>query len=117
MFGARDYEKLCRLQCYEKKVDKLPNWREKFFWVDAAVFPHPFFFHTRDSLVRDVRPSQALYSAEDAALVNAQRIPIRSYPEEFLVHMGISRNYFAPATEVPIFLAPNGAGGCWSLFL
>ena len=112
-FAKRPKDKdVGELQCYKKKVDKLPNWREKFFWVDATFFPHPFFFHTRDTLPRDVRPDQALYSADDAALINAHRIPIRTYPEEFLVHMGISRNYFAPDHEVPTFLAENGAGGC-----
>ena len=102
------------LQCYEKKVDKLPNWREKFFWVDAAVFPHQFFFHTRDTLGRDERPPETWYNAEHAAYINHNRIPIKSYPEEFLVLMGISRNYFAPEVEVPTFLSADGEGGCSS---
>ena len=100
------------LQCFEKNIDKLPHWREKFFWLDDAFFPHHFFFHTRDTLPRDARPDPSLYSAEDAALINGHRIPIRTYPEEFLVFMGISRNYYATEHEVPTFLDANGAGAC-----
>ena len=53
---------------------------------------------------------------EDANTINANRIPLRAYPEEFLVHMGISHNYFGSPVEVPTFLDENSRGGCSSYF-
>jgi hypothetical protein len=103
-----------RLQCYTDKVDSLRNWRENFFWVDDMVFPSPFEFYTQRTLPRDERPVPGSYSAEDADTIDANRLPINSYPEEFLVHMGLSRNYFHGSDEVPTFLDENGRGGCLS---
>ena len=51
---------------------------------------------------------------DDVETINANCIPIKSYPEEFLVHMGISRNFFQGADEVPTFLDETGRGGCLS---
>ena len=102
------------LQCYTVKVDSLRNWRENFFWVDDVVFPSPFEFYTQGTLPRDERPVPGSYSAEDADTIDSNRIPINSYPEEFLVHVGLSRNYFYGAEEVPTFIDENGQGGCLS---
>ena len=50
---------------------------------------------------------------EDAEIVNENRIPINPYLEEFLVHMGMSRNYFGGNDEVPTFLDGSGrVGAC-----
>ena len=103
-----------RLQCYTEKLDALRNWREKFFWVDETFFPWDFEFYTQGSLPKDERPNPGTYSADDAETINANRIPINSYPEEFLVHMGISRNYFQGPDEVPTFLDEDNRGGCLS---
>ena len=103
-----------RLQCYEEKVDSLRHWREYFFWVDDVVFPSRFEFYTQRSLPRDERPIPGSYSAADADIIDSNRIPINSYPEEFLVHMGLSRNYFDGADEVPTFIDENSQGGCSS---
>jgi hypothetical protein len=97
-------------------LDALRSWREKFFWVDNVVFPWTFEFYTQVLLPRDERPPLGTYSVEDAETINANRIPINSYPEEFLVHMGISRNYFQGPDEVPTFLDESNQGGC-SFFL
>ena len=106
-----------RLQCYTEKLDTLRNWKEKFFWVDKAFFPWEFEFYTQGSLPKDERPLPGLYNVADADTINTNRIPISAYPEEFLVHMGISRNYFQPETEVPTFLYEDGRGGCLSFIL
>ena len=98
------------LQCYKKKVDKLPRWREKFFWVDDAVFPHDFAFHTQASIGRDERPHDTWYNQDHALTINTNQLYIRPYPEAFLVHMGLSRNYFEPEECVPAFVAPDGSG-------
>ena len=102
-------------QCYTIKVDALRNWREKFFWVDDTVFPSDMDFYTQDTLPRDERPSPSSYSVEDAETIDSNRIPINSYPEEFLVHMGLSRNFFRGDNEVPTFLGEDGLGACLSL--
>ena len=103
------------LQCYAKKLDALRVWREKIFWIDSAFFPWVFEFYTQESLPRDERPDPGLYNVADADTINTNRIPIEPYPEEFLVHMGISRNYFGSPEEVPTFLDENSRGGCLSL--
>ena len=78
------------------------------------VFPSPFEFYTQRTLPRDERPVPGSYSAYDADLIDGNRIPINSYPEKFLVHMGLSRNYFLGVDEVPTFLDESGRGGCLS---
>ena len=98
-------------QCYAKKVDKLPLWREKFFWIDAAVFPHRFQFHTKHTLEKDECPLDTWYSQDHATTIDANRLHIRPYPEEFLVHMGISLNYFEPEYFGPTLLDAHGRGG------
>lgn len=103
-----------RLQCYTEKLDALRNWREKFFWVDETCFPWDSEFYTQGSLPKDERLNPGTYSADDAEMINANRIPINSYREEFLVHMGISRNYFQGPDEVPNFLNEDNRGGCLS---
>ena len=103
------------LQCYTVKVDALRNWREYFFWVDDAVFPSRFGFYTQQALPRDERPIPGSYSVADADTIDQNRMPINSYPEEFLVHMGLSRNYFDGLGEVPTFIGADNQGGCSSL--
>lgn len=78
------------------------------------MFPWHFEFYTQGTLPKDECPGPGTYNMDDAETINANRIPINSYPEEFLVHMGISRNFFQGADEVPTFLDENGRGGCLS---
>ena len=92
-------------------------WREYFFGVDDVVFPSPFEFYTQDTLPRDGRPAPGSYSLADAQTIDANRIPINPYPEEFLVHVGLSRSYFGGADEVPTFIDEEGRGGCSSLLI
>ena len=99
------------------KVDSLKNWREYFFWVDDVVFPSPFAFYTQETLPRDGRPAPGSYSLADAQTIDATRIPINPYPEEFLVHLGLSRYYFQGPNEVPTFIDAEGRGGCSSLLI
>ena len=104
-----------KLQCYTVKVDALRSWRGYFFWVDDRVFPTPFEFYTQDSLPRDGHPAPGSYRLADAQTIDANRIPINPYPEEFLVYMGLSRSYFGGADEMPTFIDEEGRGGCSSL--
>jgi hypothetical protein len=106
-----------RLQCYTDKLYALRNWRENFFWVDKVFFPWEFGFYTQRSLPKDERPLPGSYSVADTDTIDTNRIPISVYPEEFLVHMGISHNYFQPEAEVPTFLHEDGLGGCVSFIL
>ena len=61
------------------------------------------------------RPAPGSYSVADAQTIDANRIPINPYPEEFLVYMGLSRSYFGGADEMPTFIDEEGRGGCSSL--
>ena len=100
------------LQCYTKKVDALRNWREYFFWVDRAVFPWDHAFYLQGGLPKDEHPPASSYSEEDAQMINTNRLPINAYPEGFLVHVGLSRNFFFPDNLAPSFLDTQGRGGC-----
>ena len=106
-----------KLQCYTMGVDSLRGWREKFFWVDQKVFPWDFDFYTRGSLPKDECPPPEMYNTGDAHTIDTNRIPINSYPEAFLIRVGISRNYFGFDDEMPMFLDANDQGGCSSVFL
>ena len=66
---------------------------------------------------RDGRPAPDSYRFADAQTLDANRLSINPYPETFLVHMGLSRNYYGFADEVPTFLSEDGRGGCSSLLL
>ena len=105
------------LQCYTEKVDALKKWREYFFWVDDVVFPSNFEFYTQASLPKDGRPAPGSYRIADAQTLDANRLAINPYPEEFLVHVGLSRAYFGAADEVPTFLSEDGRGGCSSFVI
>ena len=100
------------LQCYTKKKDALRDWREFFFWVDRVVFPWDFAFYTQGNLPRDERPLPGSYNEGDAQTININHIPINSYPEGFLVHIGLSRNFFGFPDEAPSFLDAQNRGGC-----
>ena len=92
-----------RYQCYTDKVDALRGWRERFFWIDDKVFTTLSVIYTQGGLLKDEHPDPGTYNVEDEETINSNRILINSYPEEFLVHMGMSRNYFGGFDEVPTF--------------
>lgn len=82
--------------------------------MDSKVFPWLFEFYTQGTQPKDERPDPGTYNVGDAETINTNRIPINSYPEEFLVYMGICQNYFQGTNEVPTFLDESGRGGCLS---
>lgn len=90
-------------QCYTESIDALQDWRENFFQVDKAFFPFNYEFHVRHSLLKDDRPDARMYSLEDAQTLNANRIPINSFPEELLCLVGLSSNFFLRLEQMPIF--------------
>ena len=83
----------------------------KVFFIDDKVFTSLSEFYTQGGLPKDERPDPGMYNVGDAETIDENRIPINSYPEEFLVHMGMSRNYFGGSDEVPTFLDGSGRGG------
>ena len=74
-------------------------------------------FILKGGLPKDERPDPGMYDVVDAETIDENRIPINSYPEEFLMYMGMSRNYFGGSDEVPTFLDGSGRGGCLSFFI
>ena len=82
-----------------------------------GVFTSLSEFYTQGGLPKDERPDPGTYNVGDAETIDENRIPINTYPEEFLVHMRMSRNYFGGSDEVPKFLDGSGRGGCLSFLI
>ncbi|GJT69514.1 hypothetical protein Tco_1028800, partial [Tanacetum coccineum] len=92
-------------QCYVKPLDSLKNWNNRFFWVDERVFPTPVAW--RSSAPRDNKPTADSYSEADVATLNTHRTSFGQQPEDLLCLVGISRNYFFPEDQYPVFLFDN----------
>ncbi|GJX66277.1 hypothetical protein Tco_0300620 [Tanacetum coccineum] len=92
-------------QCYVKPLDSLKNWNNRFFWVDERVFPTPVAW--RSSAPRDNKPTADSYSEADVATLNTHRTSFGQQPEDLLCLVGISRNYFFPEDQYPVFLYDN----------
>ncbi|GJV67211.1 hypothetical protein Tco_1482720 [Tanacetum coccineum] len=92
-------------QCYVKPLDSLKNWNNWFFWVDERVFPTLVAW--RKSALRDNKPTANNYSEADVATLNTHRTSFGHQPEDLLCLVGISRNYFFPKDQYPVFLYDN----------
>ncbi|GJX20787.1 hypothetical protein Tco_0223464 [Tanacetum coccineum] len=92
-------------QCYVKPLDSLKNWNNRFFWVDERVFPTPVAW--RSSAPRDNKPTADSYSEADVATLDTHRTSFGQQPEDLLCLVGISRNYFFPEDQYPVFLYDN----------
>ncbi|GJS83239.1 hypothetical protein Tco_0749780 [Tanacetum coccineum] len=101
-------------QCYVKPLDSLKNWNNRFFWVDERVFPTPVAW--RSSAPRDNKPTADSYSEADVATLNTHRTSFGQQPEDLLCLVGISRNYFFPEDQYPMFLYDNDQGGDGSIW-
>ncbi|GJU64970.1 hypothetical protein Tco_1246805 [Tanacetum coccineum] len=92
-------------QCYVKPLDSLKNWNNQFFWVDERVFPTPVAW--RSSALRDNKPTADSYSEADVATLDTHRTSFGQQPEDLLCLVGISRNYFFPEDQYPVFRYDN----------
>ncbi|GKA11391.1 hypothetical protein Tco_0690937 [Tanacetum coccineum] len=92
-------------QCYVKPLDSLKNWNNRFFWVDERVFPTPVAW--RSSAPRDNKPTADSYSKADVATLDTHRTSFGQQPEDLLYLVGISRNYFFPEDQYPVFIYDN----------
>ncbi|GJY03990.1 hypothetical protein Tco_0369930 [Tanacetum coccineum] len=101
-------------QCYVKPLDSLKNWNNRFFWVDERVFPTPVAW--RSSAPRDNKPTADSYSEADVATLDTHRTSFGQQPEDLLCLVGISRNYFFPEDQYPVFLYDNDQGGDGSIW-
>nr|GEW28940.1 transposase (putative), gypsy type [Tanacetum cinerariifolium] len=79
-------------QCYTKPLDSLKNWNNRFFWVDAKVFP--IVVDWRTNALKDEMPSADSYSVVAVATLKTRRTPIQKQPEALLCLVGLSQNYF-----------------------
>ncbi|GJS70386.1 hypothetical protein Tco_0703227 [Tanacetum coccineum] len=97
--------------CYTNLFDSLKGWREKFFWVNASVDPIAMHWFSskefpQDSVVDGVDGDMVLET-----LLNDNSTQIMRYPEEFLVLIGLSRMWYAPATHL-VFYDDDEEGRC-----
>ncbi|GKC27191.1 hypothetical protein Tco_1034485 [Tanacetum coccineum] len=86
-------------------LDSLKNWNNRFFWVDERVFPTLVAW--RSSAPRDNKPIADSYSEADVATLDTHRTSFGQQPEDLLCLVGISRNYFFPEDQYPVFLYDN----------
>ncbi|GJY25513.1 hypothetical protein Tco_0400239 [Tanacetum coccineum] len=79
--------------CYSKKFDSLKNWNNRFFWIDASVFPFSTSWFSGTSVVKDPLPMDEAVDLPCVELLNENRTLIRKYPETFLCLVGLSRSF------------------------
>lgn len=97
--------------CYDKPLDSVKGWMDRFFWVDAIVCPIIYPWHTADSVEGDSVPGVGEYSEEEYNILTGNPAPFRRYPEAFLCWVGLSRNYPFKEDEYPVFRL-RGEGLC-----
>ncbi|GKA03476.1 hypothetical protein Tco_0676257 [Tanacetum coccineum] len=71
-----------------------------------VVFPTVMDWHTSAS--KEELPAAGSYHAENVAVLNTRRTPIRKQPELLLCLVGLSRNYLLGDNEYPTFLYDDG---------
>nr|GEX85218.1 transposase (putative), gypsy type [Tanacetum cinerariifolium] len=79
-------------QCYTKPLDSLKNWNNRFFWVDACVFPTAVDWRINAS--KDGMPANGTYSVEAVRALDTHRTAIQKQPEMLLCLVSISRRYY-----------------------
>ncbi|GJS19433.1 hypothetical protein Tco_0448065 [Tanacetum coccineum] len=94
--------------CYTKSLDSLKHWNDSFFWVDASVFPLSVMWHTKKTLVRDLLPTAAEFSAEACDFLATHQASFRKFLEPFLCLVGLSRYYEFDDDVYPTFLTDAG---------
>ncbi|GJX19106.1 hypothetical protein Tco_0221783 [Tanacetum coccineum] len=95
--------------CYTEPFNSLKRWREKYLWVNASVAPIAMCWFSskefpQDSTVYGIKGDIILET-----LLNDNPARIRRYPEEFLILIGLSHMWYAPAT-LPIFYDDDEEG-------
>ncbi|GJY56140.1 hypothetical protein Tco_0455255 [Tanacetum coccineum] len=85
------------------------GWREKFLWVNASMAPIAMCWYTGKEFPRDPAIDGVDGDMVLETLLNDNPTRIRSYPEEFLVLIGLSRMWYAPAA-CPVFYDDDEEG-------
>ncbi|GJT30911.1 gypsy type transposase [Tanacetum coccineum] len=70
--------------CYTKPLDSLKDWNDRFFWVDASIFPLTVPWHSAKSLRKDTPPALDEFSAEVCDFLMDNPAPFKKFPEAFL---------------------------------
>nr|GEW17685.1 hypothetical protein [Tanacetum cinerariifolium] len=102
-------------QCYNKPLDSLKNWNNRFFWVDERVFPTVVDWGT--NAPKDGMPTVSTYSIEAVRALDTHRTPIQKQPEMLLCLVGISRRYYLGDEVYPTFLHDDDRGRYGSIHL
>ena len=89
--------------CYDRALDFMKGWKDRFFWVDASACPVSYPWCLIDGVEGDPGPNPNEYSAEEYIIVIGGPAPFRRYPEAFLCWVGLSRVYPFEEDEYPVF--------------
>nr|GEX63310.1 hypothetical protein [Tanacetum cinerariifolium] len=87
----------------------LPNWNNRFFWVDERVFPTVVDWRT--NAPKNGMPAAGTYSLEDVRVLDTHCTPIQKQPEMLLCLVGISRRYYLGDEVYPMFLHDDDQKG------
>nr|GEW49810.1 transposase (putative), gypsy type [Tanacetum cinerariifolium] len=113
------FEILCRVQGFKPTVrifvDSSKNRNDRFFWVDAFVFPIVVPWHENKSLKKNPSPLPTEYNADVCDYLTANLARFKKFSEPFLCLIGISRYYTLNEGCYPTFWDDEDQGGC-SLF-
>jgi hypothetical protein len=69
--------------CYNKVLDSVKGWRDRFFWVDASACPVSFHWYSVDGAEADHGRSPHEHSAEEYRIIAVGPAPFHRYPEAF----------------------------------
>jgi hypothetical protein len=89
--------------CYDKALDSVKGWRDRFFWLDAFTCHVNFPWCSTDGVEGDPGPNPNEYSAEEYSIVIEGPAPFRRFPEAFLCWVDLSRVYPFGEDEYPVF--------------
>ncbi|GKA86044.1 hypothetical protein Tco_0807755 [Tanacetum coccineum] len=101
---------------YTKPLDSLKKWNDRFFWVDASVFPLTVPWHSAKSLRKDSPPAPDEFSAEACDFLADNPAPFKKFPKVFLCLVGISRYYTLDENSYPTFWDDEDGGAEMDLF-
>ncbi|GKC16711.1 hypothetical protein Tco_1013493 [Tanacetum coccineum] len=70
--------------CYTKPLDSLKNWKDRFLWVDASIFPLAIPWNNNKTLRKDPHPTPAEFNADVCNFLADKPALFRKFPEPFL---------------------------------
>nr|GEU95245.1 retrovirus-related Pol polyprotein from transposon TNT 1-94 [Tanacetum cinerariifolium] len=116
LFFDRVVDVVIKVQTH--RVDPVnSNWNDRFFWVDASVFPLVVSWHSGQTLRKDPPLTPDEFSAEVCDFLANNPTLLKKFPEDFLCLVGISRHYTLDKNCYPTFWDDEDEDGYMDLFV